>query len=225
MGCRSAVVVLYLTITPDHFQQGRRSWRYPAVTLLLESAMRLRLFTCCALLLAVLPLPALAQNVLDHAYRPLAGREPVNLARAYAGQVVLVVNTASKCGYTPQYEGLEALHQRYHGRGLSVLGFPSNDFLGQEPGSEEQIAQFCTLTYGVRFPMFEKVVVKGAGATGLYRDLTAATGVAPGWNFHKYLIGRDGRVLAQFPSKVRPDDPALTSAIERALAQPASTRH
>lgn len=185
----------------------------------------MRLLACCALLLAALPLPTLARNVLDHSYRPLAGRTPVHLARTYAGQVLLVVNTASKCGYTPQYEGLEALHQRYHGRGLSVLGFPSNDFLGQEPGSEEQIARFCTLTYGVRFPMFEKVVVKGDGATGLYRDLAAASGVAPGWNFHKYLVGRDGRVLAQFPSKVRPDDPALVAAIERALAQPAPRGH
>lgn len=177
---------------------------------------------CLVLLAALLPLPAPAQAVLDHDYRPLAGRQAVNLATAYAGKVVLVVNTASKCGYTPQYEGLEALHARYSGRGLAVLGFPSNDFLGQEPGSEEDIARFCTLTYGVRFPMFEKVVVKGAAATGLYRDLAAATGVAPGWNFHKYLIGRDGRVLAQFPSKVRPDDPALVGAIERALAQPRS---
>lgn len=175
---------------------------------------------CIVLIAALLPLPVLAQTVLDHDYRPLAGRQPVNLATAYGGKVVLVVNTASKCGYTQQYEGLEALHARYGTRGLAVLGFPSNDFLGQEPGSEEEIAQFCTLTYGVRFPMFEKVVVKGAGATGLYRDLTAATGVAPGWNFHKYLVGRDGRVLAQFPSKVRPDDPALVGAIEAALAQP-----
>ena len=161
-----------------------------------------------------------AASVLDHDYRALASRQTVNLAQAHAGQVLLVVNTASKCGFTKQYEGLEALHQQLSPRGFAVIGFPSNDFLGQEPGSEEQIAEFCTLTYGVRFPMYEKVVVTGPQATGLYRQLTAATGVAPGWNFHKYLIGRDGRVRAQFGSRVTPDAPELRAAIEQALAQP-----
>jgi glutathione peroxidase len=130
------------------------------------------------------------------------------------------VNTASKCGFTPQYEGLEALQQRYAGRGFSVLGFPSNDFKQQEPGSEKEIQEFCTLTYGVKFPMFEKVRVIGPEATPLYRSLRQATGVEPGWNFHKYLIGRDGRVLANFPSKVKPDDPELLAAIQRALEAP-----
>ena len=162
--------------------------------------------------------------LLDRDYRPLAGKDPVNLNREYGGKVLLVVNTASKCGYTPQYEGLEALHQALAGRGFAVLGFPSNDFKGQEPGSEAEIQEFCTLTYGVKFPMFQKVQVTGPEATPLYQRLTAATKVAPGWNFHKYLISRDGRVLAQFPSKVKPDDPELRAAIDRALAAPAPQR-
>lgn len=159
-----------------------------------------------------------AADLLDLNYRPLAGKGEVNLQKQYAGKVLLVVNTASKCGFTYQYEGLEALQRKYAARGFSVLGFPSNDFKGQEPGSEEQIQEFCTLTYGVKFPMFQKVQVTGPDATPLYQRLAAATGVAPGWNFHKYLLGRDGRVVAQFPSKIKPDDPALVAAIERELS-------
>ena len=165
---------------------------------------------------------ALAADLLDVSYRPLAGKQQVNLEKRYHGQVLLVVNTASKCGYTPQYEGLEALHKQYASKGFAVLGFPSNDFKGQEPGDEKQIQDFCTLTYGVKFPMFEKVHVVGAEATPLYQRLTAATGVAPGWNFHKYLVGRDGKVIAQFASKVTPDDPQLKAAIDKALAAPAA---
>lgn len=164
---------------------------------------------------------AQAGELLDVSYRSLAGKDSVNLKQHYGGQVLLVVNTASKCGFTPQYEGLEALQRKYADRGFSVLGFPSNDFKGQEPGSEEDIREFCTLTYGVQFPMFEKVHVVGGEATPLYRGLEAATGVAPGWNFHKYLIGRDGRVVAQFASKVTPEDPELQAAIERELKAPA----
>ena len=166
------------------------------------------------------PAPAAAGALLDREYRRLAGEERVNLRDTYGGDVLLVVNTASKCGFTPQYEGLEALHARLSPRGFSVLGFPSNDFMGQEPGSEEEIREFCTLTYGVKFPMFEKVVVTGDEATPLYRELAAATGDQPGWNFHKYLIGRDGAVVASFPSKTAPDDPALLALIERLLEQP-----
>lgn len=177
-------------------------------------------------LLVSLAVPALAAapSLLDLEYRPLASKTPVNLAKAHGGEVLLVVNTASKCGYTPQYEGLEALHQRLGARGFSVLGFPSNDFKGQEPGSEEQIQEFCTLTYGVKFPMFEKVHVTGADATPLYRRLREATGVEPGWNFHKYLIARDGRVVGNWPSKVKPDDPELVAAIERELKLPVPGR-
>lgn len=166
---------------------------------------------------------ACAGDLLDREYRTLAGKTPLNLNKEYGGEVLLVVNTASKCGFTPQYEGLEALQKQYSAQGFSVLGFPSNDFKGQEPGSEAEIKEFCTLTYGVKFPMFEKVQVIGAQATPLYRDLARATGVEPGWNFHKYLIGRDGKVVANFPSKIKPDDPQLIAAIERELkaARPA----
>ena len=160
---------------------------------------------------------ASAAGLLDHSYRPLAGKAPVNLNKTYGGQVVLIVNTASKCGFTPQDDGLEALQKKYASQGFVVLGFPSNDFMGQEPGSEAEIKEFCTLTYGVKFPMFEKVHVKGAKATPLYRELAKETGVEPGWNFHKYLIARDGRVVANFPSKVKPGDAALVSAVEREL--------
>jgi glutathione peroxidase len=167
---------------------------------------------------AISAVAAPAAGLLDLSYRPLAGKGEVNLQQQYGGKVLLVVNTASKCGFTPQYEGLEALQKKYAARGFSVLGFPSNDFKGQEPGDEAEIQEFCTLTYGVKFPMFQKVQVTGAGATPLYQRLTQATGVAPGWNFHKYLIARDGRVVAQFPSKVKPDDAALVAAIERELS-------
>ena len=157
-------------------------------------------------------------NVYDFTVKDGSG-EDVSLSK-YKGKVLLVVNTASKCGYTPQYEGLEALHQRYTPKGFAVLGFPSNDFRGQEPGTEKEIQEFCTLTYGVKFPMFEKVHVVGADATPLYRQLAAATGQAPQWNFHKYLVGRDGRVLAQWGSRTAPDDPQIVAAIDRALAAP-----
>jgi glutathione peroxidase len=173
-----------------------------------------------AALLATTPAVA-GDSLLDHDYRRLAGTEQVNLQSTFGGQVLLVVNTASKCGFTPQYEGLEALHSQYAAQGFAVLGFPSNDFMGQEPGTEAEIQEFCTLTYGVKFPMFEKVVVKGEGATPLYRQLAAATGEEPGWNFHKYLVDRSGHVVASFGSRTKPDDPALIAAIEKALAEAA----
>ena len=170
------------------------------------------------LLVAAAPAVAAGPDLLDLEYRPLASQAPVNLAQRHAGQVLLVVNTASKCGFTPQYEGLEALHQRLGPRGFSVVGFPSNDFRGQEPGSEEQIQDFCKLTYGVTFPMYEKVKVKGKDASPLYLQLRKATGDTPGWNFHKFLIGRDGEVAASFGSRTKPDDPALLAKIESLLA-------
>jgi len=169
--------------------------------------------------------PALAgEGLLDQNYRRLAGTETVNLASAYRGQVLLVVNVASKCGNTPQYEGLEAMYTKYQGRGFAVLGFPSNDFLGQEPGSEKQIQEFCKLTYGVKFPMFEKVHVKGRDATPLYRELAQETGTEPGWNFHKYLIDRQGHVVANFSPRTPPDDPALVAKLEQLLAAPAPAK-
>ncbi len=179
-----------------------------------------KLLVLLAGVLAVAPVLA-GDKLLDREFRKLAGKETVNLEQAYGGQVLLVVNTASKCGFTPQYEGLEAMYAKYKDQGFAVLGFPSNDFMGQEPGSEEDIAEFCTLTYGVKFPMFEKVQVRGADATPLYRDLAAATGEAPGWNFHKYLVDRDGKVVASFGSRTTPDDPKLVAQIEKLLAQPA----
>ncbi|MHB8911580.1 MAG: glutathione peroxidase [Lysobacter sp.] len=168
---------------------------------------------------------AVAAGLLDYSFRPLAGKTPVHLSQAYAGNVVLVVNTASKCGFTPQFEALEAMHAKYKGQGFAVLGFPSGDFKAQEFDDEKQIQEFCTLTYGVKFPMFEKVHVIGEQATPLYRGLSQAAGMAPKWNFHKYLIGRDGQLLASYGSTTKPDDAAVIAAIEQALKAPrAKTR-
>jgi glutathione peroxidase len=135
----------------------------------------------------------------------------------YAGNVVLVVNTASECGYTPQYEGLEALYRRYRARGLVVLGFPSNDFGGQEPGSNREIAAFCVNQYAIDFPMFAKTTLK---ENPFFRDLAQATGAVPRWNFHKYLIDRSGRAAQSFDTRVAPDDAKLVAAIERLLNAP-----
>jgi glutathione peroxidase len=176
------------------------------------------------ILLLPLAIAGAKGGLLDRTYRPLAGKAPVNLQKAYAGQVLLVVNTASKCGFTPQFEGLEALHAKYKGKGFAVLGFPSGDFKEQEFTDEKQIREFCTLTYGVKFPMFEKVHVKGDDATALYKDLLATTGEAPKWNFHKYLVARDGRTVTSFGTRTAPDDKALVAAIEKALATPAPSR-
>ena len=147
----------------------------------------------------------------------LQGR-PANLAD-YAGKVTLVVNVASKCGYTPQDGGLQKLHEELASRGFSVLGFPSNDFAGQEPGTPEEIAEFCKKNYGVTFPMFAKVATKaGEGQSPVYAFLGKG-GELPSWNFGKYLVGRDGKVVAYFPSKVAPDAKELRAAIEAALAR------
>ena len=164
--------------------------------------------------------PAYSASVLDHEFRRLASQERVNLAESFSGQVLLIVNTASKCGLTPQYEGLEALNAKYGPQGFAVLGFPSDDFMGQEFGDENEIAEFCTLNYGVRFPMFEKVDVRGSEATPLFRALADASGDAPGWNFHKYLVDRNGEVVGSFGSRVKPEAPEIVAAIERALAAP-----
>lgn len=154
--------------------------------------------------------------LLQHTFKRLQDDQPQSLCQ-YSGKVLLVVNTASHCGYTRQYEGLEALHARYAARGLVVMGFPSNDFGGQEPGTAQDIAAVCFNTYGVRFPMFGKTVVKGPQANPLHAALAKATGAVPAWNFHKYLVDRRGRVAAQFPSAVEPLNPTLVGAIERAL--------
>ena len=160
---------------------------------------------------------AACPEALDYHHRPLAEDQTVHLCNVMRGKVVLVVNTASKCAYTPQYEGLEKLYQSYRDQGLVVAGFPSNEFAGQEPGTEKQIREFCHLTYAVEFPMFEKVRVKGASADPFYRHLAKVTGEQPRWNFHKYVLDRDGRVVASFPSQVTPDDKRLVSLIESLL--------
>ena len=156
--------------------------------------------------------------LLDQDFRKLASDEVVNLNDEYAGKVVLVVNTASKCGNTPQYDGLEKLFEQFGDDGLVVLGFPSNDFLGQEPGTEEEIQTFCRLTYKVRFPMFEKTAVKGAKAHPFFNDLAAQAGTYPTWNFHKFLIGRDGELIRAFSPGTQPYDKKLVAEIETALS-------
>lgn len=135
----------------------------------------------------------------------------------YRGQVVLVVNVASECGYTPQYAGLQGLHEEWNGRGFTVLGFPCNQFGAQEPGGADQIQGFCQRNFGVTFPLFQKVEVKGPGQSPIYAFLSLEHG-EPQWNFHKYLVGRDGQVLAAFKSGVEPDSPELRGALEAALA-------
>ncbi len=142
---------------------------------------------------------------------------------AYAGRVVLVVNTASLCGYTPQYEGLQTLWETYRDRGLVVLGVPSNDFGGQEPGSAEEIKTFCTVNFDVDFPLADKAQVKGPGAHPFYRWAETELGpdAAPKWNFHKYLIGRDGRLAGWFPTRTTPQSAEVAAAVEAALARPA----
>ena len=157
-----------------------------------------------------------AGSLYDLETKTLDGK-PAPLS-AYRGKVTLVVNTASQCGFTPQYAGLQKLHDEMKGKGFSVLGFPSNDFGGQEPGGAEEIATFCQRNYGVTFPMFSKLVTRaGPDQSPIYAYL-GATGNLPGWNFSKYVIGKDGKVTAFFPSKVTPEDPQLRKAIEAALA-------
>ncbi len=151
----------------------------------------------------------------DLEVRTLEG-EPAPLG-AYRGQVALVVNTASKCGLTPQYKGLDALFRELKDRGFVVLGFPSNDFMGQEPGSAEEIRAFCETNYQVSFPLFAKTKVKGDQKDGIYRFLTAGGLEDPTWNFTKFLVGKDGKVVARFAPRTAPDDPALREAILAAL--------
>ena len=172
----------------------------------------------CLALATTLALPAAERKVPmslhELTLNTLQGK-PQPLA-AFKGKVVLAVNVASACGYTPQYAGLQKLHTEYGDRGLVVLGFPCNQFGGQEPGTAAQIESFCQVNYGVTFPLFEKLDVKGADQAPLYRFLTAKHG-EPAWNFHKYLVGKDGQVVQAFGSKVAPDSPELKAAIEAAL--------
>jgi glutathione peroxidase len=157
-------------------------------------------------------------ELLDQDFRMLAADDVVNLKDEYQGKVVLVVNTASKCGNTPQYDGLEKLYQEYGDAGLVVLGFPSNAFLGQEPGTEEEIQEFCRLTYSIKFPMFEKVTVKKGKAHPFFAQLAEASGTYPTWNFHKFLIGRDGNLITEFSPRTQPYDERVVAAIKAALS-------
>ncbi len=154
--------------------------------------------------------------VLNHRFNRLQDEAPQSLCQ-YAGKVILVVNTASHCGFTGQYEGLEALYAKYQSRGLVVLGFPSNDFGKQEPGSNKEIADFCFNTYAVKFPMFAKSVVSGPQRSALYTELARATGSTPKWNFHKYLIDRNGRVVDSYSSLTGPQSKGLVADIEKLL--------
>jgi glutathione peroxidase len=156
--------------------------------------------------------------LLRHTFNSLQGGAPQSLCQ-YAGKVLLIVNTASHCGYTPQYEGLEALYRKYRDRGFVVLGFPSNDFGSQEPGSNKEVAEFCRSTYGVQFPMFEKSSVARLDKHTLYSELAAQTGQAPKWNFHKYLVDRSGRRVQSFGSDVTPDQRDFVGQIEKLLAE------
>lgn len=173
------------------------------------------------LILLSFSIPAMAceSALLDQNFRRLASTDQVNLCEAYEGKVLLIVNTASKCGNTPQYDGLEKLYDQYGEEGLVVLGFPSNDFMGQEPGTEEQIQDFCRLTYGVEFPMFEKTMVKKDNAHPFFVALADSAGTYPTWNFHKYLLARDGTVIGEFSPRTQPYDDDLVAAIERALSE------
>jgi len=165
---------------------------------------------------AAAPAAASCPAILKQTFNRLQDEAPQDLCQ-YAGKVVLVVNTASYCGYTNQYEGLEKLYAKYSKQGLVVLGFPSNDFGKQEPGTSKEIADFCYNTYGVKFPMFAKSSVAGANANPLHANLIKLTGKEPKWNFTKYLIDRNGKVLEYFPSKVTPDDKQMVTRIEQAL--------
>lgn len=183
------------------------------------------LFPAMALAFCLLPSEAGAQAaaaassgcpaILQHTFPRLQDEKPQSLCQ-YAGKVVLVVNTASFCGFTPQYKGLEALDGKYRARGLVVLGFPSNDF-AQEAGSNKEIAEFCENTFGVKFPMFAKSSVRGPDASALFKQLAQRSGTTPKWNFYKYLIGRDGKVVDAYSSMTAPDDRAFVREIEKQL--------
>ena len=162
---------------------------------------------------------AVCPALLDHAFPELVSGKPVSLCQ-YRGKVLMVVNTASECGFTPQYEQLEALHRRLAPRGLVIVGFPSNDFGQQERASNKAIADFCKLNYGVSFPMFERTEVTGPRANPFHAQLARRSGTAPGWNFHKYVIDRGGNRVQSFATTTRPDDPKLVRELERLLAEP-----
>lgn len=196
----------------------------------MPKALYYKLFAFVMAGLLALPLPAVATEsakptptndtacpkLLNETFPRLQDEQPQSLCQ-YTGKVVLVVNTASYCGFTRQYDGLEQIYQRFKDRGLVILGFPSNDFGQQEPESNKKIADFCRNTYSIKFPMFAKSNVRGPNANPLFRALAKQTGEEPGWNFHKYLIGRDGRSVQSFGSQITPLSLTMTNAIEEQL--------
>ena len=182
------------------------------------NSLRTLLALACTLLMAA-HVSAADSDIYSIPLKDIDGKDTT--LKAYAGKTLLIVNVASKCGYTRQYSGLEEVWKKYQDKGLVVLGFPSNDFGGQEPGTNEEIKQFCASKFDVTFPMFDKVQVKGDAVSPLYGALTGPESPVPGpvkWNFGKFLIGRDGKILARYDSKVAPESPELTKAIEEALA-------
>ena len=171
--------------------------------------------------ICLLSMTMFGASIYDYTMKSIDGQQ-VPLS-AYKGKVVLLVNVASKCGFTPQYTGLEAMYEKYKAQGFVILGFPANNFMAQEPGTDAEIKTFCSTKYNVSFPMFSKVSVKGDDKADLYKYLTdqtanPATGGEIKWNFTKFLVGPDGRVIARFESPVKPDSPEVTSAIESALS-------
>jgi glutathione peroxidase len=183
---------------------------------------KLAYFACSIVILGVGGETALAapacSPLLSHTFLRLQDEAPQNLCQ-YQGKVILVVNTASFCGFTSQYEGLEKIYAKYKDRGFVVLGFPSNDFGQQEPGSNKEIADFCKNTYDVKFPMFTKSVVSGNNPNPLFKMLIAKTGTTPKWNFYKYLINRNGEVVDSFNSMTKPTSPNVTNEIEKLLEE------
>jgi glutathione peroxidase len=181
--------------------------------------MKLPLLVTCCILAMVTVLNAGEPNLYAIPLKDINGKDTT--LKDYAGKALLIVNVASQCGFTPQYEGLEALYRKYKDRGLVILGFPCNDFGEQEPGTNEEIKQFCSSKFSVTFPLFDKLHTKGEEQHPLYTALTGPDSPAPGpvtWNFNKFLISRDGKILAHFESEVEPDSAKLTKAIDAALA-------
>ena len=177
-----------------------------------------KLLTGAALLLASTLVSANeCPDVLKHMKRKLNSQEVVNLCEANEGKAVLIVNTASKCGFTPQFEGLEALYTNYKDQGFVVLGFPSNSF-AQEYSDESKTAELCELTYGVNFPMFEPIDVRGKDADPLYAQLAKETGKSPSWNFNKYLVDKSGKVVSHYGSRTKPDDEDFIADLNKVLA-------
>jgi len=203
----------------------------PMLTKLFKLSTLLALTLGFALLLMLIPFLSTAKaetipsaindngcpKTLDFNLRKLAKSEEVNLCDAYKGKVVLIVNTASKCGYTGQFDGLEALYNKYKDKGLVVLGFPSNDFANQDPENEQNIAKFCRLTYGVKFPMFQKTHAAESNASPIYKTLGGMAGEFPQWNFHKYLLDTKGNLIGSFESQITPDSKKIVSLIEQYL--------